>query len=154
MPLIAETTETERIADQLRRMYEGPAWHGPALKPLLKDVTEQQAAARSIPQAHSIWELVLHIAAWIRITRDRLPATETRDHTAEENWPEVTGAWPDALAALEQEYWNLQAAIRVFPGGRLNDTAPATEPQTFYILLHGVIQHIAYHVGQIAILKK
>lgn len=154
MPPTSEMAETERIRDQLRRMYEGPAWHGPALKPLLEGIDPQQAAARPLPEAHSIWEIVLHITAWIRIARERLSAATTRDHTAEENWPAVTGAWPEALAALEQEYWNLEAAIGVFPNGRLDDPAPATEPQSFYILLQGVIQHIAYHAGQIAILKK
>lgn len=154
MPLIHETTETERMAEQLRRMYDGPAWHGPALKPLLEEVDEQRAAARRISHAHSIWELVLHIAAWLRIARERLSATETREHTAEENWPAISGSWNDARTKLDDEYRELVSAIGVFPDDRLNDTAPATEPQTFYILLHGVIQHIAYHAGQIAILKK
>ncbi len=154
MPLIVQATETERIADQLQRMYEGPAWHGPALKPLLEDVAEDQAAARRIPKTHSICELVLHMTAWLRIARERLSATETRDHTADEDWPMPSVSWTDTLAALDHEYRTLTTAIRAFPEDRLNDPAPATEPQTFYVLLHGVIQHIAYHAGQIAILKK
>ena len=154
MPLQAETIETKHIADQLRRIYEGPAWHGPALKELLDGMSEAQAAARPIPQAHSIRELVLHMAAWMRIARERLSATKTRDHTAEENWPRVTGSWSDTLAALDRGYRALDGAIRSFPDERLNDPAPASEPQTFYILLHGAIQHIAYHAGQIALLKK
>jgi uncharacterized damage-inducible protein DinB len=154
MPLKVETIETERIADQLRRMYDGPAWHGPALRELLDGINEQQAGARPIPNAHSIWELVLHITAWIRIARERLSATQTRDHTAEENWPRVSRSWPDALVVLDYEFQALQRAMLSFPDGRLNDPAPASEPQTFYILLHGVIQHIAYHGGQIALLRK
>ena len=97
---------------------------------------------------------MLHIGAWLRIARERLSATQTRDHSAEENWPNVTGSWPDALASLDREYHDLQRAILSFPDERLQDSAPASEPQTFYILLHGVIQHIAYHAGQIALLKK
>jgi hypothetical protein len=147
-------SETARIADQVRRMYGGSAWHGPALKQLLAEVTEQQAAARPIPNAHTIWEIVLHTAAWLRIARERLSATQTRDHTAEENWPAVTGSWPDALATLEREQHELDNAILAFPDERLGAPAPASEPQTFYILLHGVVQHIAYHAGQIALLKK
>ncbi|HTU48732.1 MAG TPA: DinB family protein [Bryobacteraceae bacterium] len=146
--------ETARIAGQLQNMYQGPAWHGPALKPLLADVSGQQAAARPIQNAHSIWELVLHTTAWLRIASERLSASETRDHTPEENWPAVTGSWPDALAALEREQYDLERAILAFPDERLDAPAPASEPQTFYVLLHGVIQHIAYHAGQIALLKK
>lgn len=149
-----EKTEIGAIADQFRRIYEGPAWHGPALKEILEGIGEERAADRALPQAHSIWELVLHTTAWIRIARERLSATAKRDHTAEENWPAITGSWNDTLLQLELEYRNLEAAVRVFPEKRLNEPAPATEPQTFYILLHGVIQHIAYHAGQMAILKK
>ncbi|HEX3684401.1 MAG TPA: DinB family protein [Bryobacteraceae bacterium] len=147
-------SETARIADQLRRMYDGPAWHGPALKQLLAGVTEQQAAVRPIPNAHTIWEIVLHTTAWLRIARERLSATLTRDHTAEENWPAATGSWPEALATLEREHHELDSAILALREERLSAPAPASEPQTFYILLHGVIQHIAYHAGQIALLKK
>lgn len=147
-------SETARIADQLRRMYEGPAWHGPALQEVLAGVTEQGAAARPVPNAHTIWELALHTTAWLRIARERLSATQTRDHTAEENWPDVSGSWTDALSALDRECRDLERVILSFPDERLNYPAPATEPQTFYVLLHGVIQHVAYHAGQIAILKK
>jgi len=51
--------ESERIADQLKRAFEGKSWHGPSLLEILKDVTAGQAAARPIPGAHSIWEIVL-----------------------------------------------------------------------------------------------
>jgi uncharacterized damage-inducible protein DinB len=146
--------ETARVADQLHRMYAGPAWHGPSLSEILAGIDEESAARRPIPNAHTIWELVLHITAWIRIGRERLSATQIRDHTDEENWPRMSGSWQDALAMLDREERELESAILSFPAERLDEPAPATDPQTFYILLHGVVQHIAYHAGQIAILKK
>jgi uncharacterized damage-inducible protein DinB len=90
----------------------------------------------------------------MRIARERLAATQTRDHTREEDWPAMAGSWQDALAALEREERQLEAAIESFPERRLNEPAPATEPQTFYELLHGVVQHTAYHAGQIVLLEK
>jgi uncharacterized damage-inducible protein DinB len=147
-------SEIARIADQLRRVYEGPAWLGPALTAILSDVTQEQAADRRIANAHTIWELVLHIAAWMRIARERLTATQTRDHTEDENWPAMAGSWQEALAVLEREERQLEQAILRFPDERLNEPAPATEPQSFYELLHGVVQHTAYHAGQIVLLKK
>lgn len=148
------SSEVSRIADQLRRVCDGPAWLGPSLKQLLSGVDENLARRRSIEGAHTIWELVLHISAWMRIARERLSASETRDHTAEENWPPMTGSWRDVLAALDRELDQLEQATFAFPSERLDDAVPASEPQTFYILLHGVVQHIAYHAGQIALLKK
>jgi hypothetical protein len=36
-----------------------------------------------------------------------------------------------------------------FPPERLDHIAPAAELQTFYLLLHGVIQHPAYHAASL-----
>ena len=149
-----EATETIRIQNQLRRVYDGPAWLGPSLKELLSGVDQEHAARRPIARAHNIWELVLHITAWLRIARERLSATAVRDHTDEENWPPATGSWQDALIALEREVRTLEQAVSAFSPDRLDERAPASEPQTFYVLLQGVIQHTAYHAGQIALLKK
>jgi uncharacterized damage-inducible protein DinB len=57
-------SEASRIADQLRRAFDGSAWHGPALLELLEDVDAATASARPLTDVHSIWELVLHVAVW------------------------------------------------------------------------------------------
>ena len=59
--------EVARILDQLHRAYEGPAWHGPALREILAGLTFETAAQRTIPDAHTIWELVLHITVWMSV---------------------------------------------------------------------------------------
>src|SRR5260370_3027867 len=61
-----DRSEASRISDQLRRAFGGDAWHGDSVFEILMGVTAAQAAARPINNAHSIWELVLHIAAWER----------------------------------------------------------------------------------------
>ena len=53
--------EIERIVDQLRRAFEGNAWSGPSVLEVLAGVAPEQAAAKPVPGAHSIWENVLHI---------------------------------------------------------------------------------------------
>jgi uncharacterized damage-inducible protein DinB len=147
-------SETARIADQLHRSYAGKAWHGPSLSELLADVTQEQASRRPDNGGHTIWELVLHVTAWMRIARERLGSKSVRQVADEENWPPVTGVWADAVAELHREARALEEATLVFPDDKLNRRAPAVEPQSYYGLLHGVIQHNIYHAGQIAILKK
>ncbi len=154
MPIKQDIFETERIADQLRRIYEGPSWLGPSIQKLLSDVDEERARRRTLPGAHTIWELVLHITAWLRIARERLVATEIREPDSAEDWPAIREDWEEAKSALEAEVHALGQAILKFPDERLEERAPAVEEQTFYQLLHGVIQHSAYHAGQIAVLKK
>ena len=149
-------TEIARIQDQLRRAFEGPAWHGPSLHELLSNVPASKAAARPIEGAHSIWELVLHIIAWERVVVRRL-AGETIDKLSPaEDWPAIndTGerAWSEAQAQLQAAHQELHEAIGKFPEARLGDKVSGKYP--YYGLLHGVIQHNLYHAGQIAILKK
>ncbi|HET8644932.1 MAG TPA: hypothetical protein VFO85_05555, partial [Vicinamibacteria bacterium] len=56
-------SEVGRIWDLLQRSFEGDVWHGPALRPLLQDITADQAARRPIAGARTIWETVAHVTA-------------------------------------------------------------------------------------------
>jgi uncharacterized damage-inducible protein DinB len=149
-------TEIERITDQLKRAFEGDAWHGPALTEVLADVTAVQAAARPLPKAHRIWEIVLHIAAWERFVL-RAMRGEVVKLTPEEDWPLVTDtsetSWRLALGDLRHGHLELRAALETMLESRLNELVPGRE-FSLYFLLHGVIQHDLYHAGQIALLKK
>ena len=66
------TTEAARIDDELRRAYNGDAWHGPPLREVLKGLTAA-GAAREHPQlAHSAWVLVNHLAADVDVVARRI----------------------------------------------------------------------------------
>ena len=149
-------TEVERIVDQLRRAYEGEAWHGPSLRELLDRVAAAQAARRPLPQAHTIWELVLHIAAWESIVRRRLGG-EAVEATPEQDWPPVpdTGdaAWKKALDDLHRGHLALRQAIDTLTDEQLRQKVVG-QKYSVYAMLHGVVQHDLYHAGQIALLKK
>ena len=60
-------TELERIAHELARAHQGDPWHGSNAHAILAGLTAPQAAARPIPGAHSIWELLLHLTGWRRV---------------------------------------------------------------------------------------
>jgi uncharacterized damage-inducible protein DinB len=152
-------SESARIADQLRRAFDGEAWHGDALFEILEGVTADRASARPIKSAHSIWELVLHIAAWDDAVRQRLGGVAVTLSDAE-NFPPVTdtseAAWRAALTQVRRAHHDLLAAVAGLPDSRLYDLVPGKEGghYTFYYMLHGVVQHELYHAGQIALLKK
>ena len=63
---------TELLLDELNRVFGGNAWHGPALRNLLDGVSEKQAVARPLPNAHSILELVVHVGTWMDVVARRL----------------------------------------------------------------------------------
>jgi len=150
--------EIERILDQLKRAYEGNAWHGPSVREVLDGITAAQAHARPLQNAHSIWELVHHIAVWENVGRRRLEGDRAEiDISSPQDWPPADdtseAAWEQAKAALDRGHESLCAAIARLDDSRLDE--PILEGlSTAYVTLHGVIQHDLYHAGQIAMLKK
>src|SRR6266849_9621955 len=147
-------SEATRIADQLRRAFDGDAWHGAAVFEILQGVTAAQAARRSIESAHSVWELVLHITAWDGAVLRRMGGVAVTLSDAE-NFPPVADAsevaWRKALAEMRRVHEELIAAVAPFPDSRLDRQVPGKEGAhyTFYYMLHGLVQHELYHAGQI-----
>jgi uncharacterized damage-inducible protein DinB len=154
-------SEIERIADELRRDQQADPWHGPSARQVLDGVTAVAAAARPIPGAHSIWELALHIIAWRGEVARRVEGGEPAE-PAEGDWPAVTdtsdAAWAATRARVEASYDRLVAALRRLPEGRLDEPVSRTRDPgsgvTYYVTLHGVSQHDAYHLGQVSLLKR
>ncbi|UCG87513.1 MAG: DinB family protein [Gemmatimonadota bacterium] len=153
--------ENERIADELDRMNHGGAWHGPAIEETLDGVSASDAAARPIPGAHSIWEIVLHMTAWAEEVGRRL-SHNARPLHGEADWPtpveSAVPEWESARSRLAVAHQRLRQAIREFPPSRLQESVTGNgndaPPASFYVMLHGLAQHDAYHTGQIAILKR
>jgi uncharacterized damage-inducible protein DinB len=151
--------ETAQIADELRRAFHGEAWHGDPLLEILREVTAEKAAAHPIKGAHSIWELVLHIAAWDRAVQQRMTGVAVVLSDAE-NFPAVTdtsaAAWERAVSQLQSTHEELVDAIEKFPEASLSAQVPGKQGAhyNFAFMLHGLAQHAAYHAGQVALLKK
>jgi uncharacterized damage-inducible protein DinB len=151
------SAEAHRVEDQLKRAFEGDAWHGPAVLEVLQGVTAARATAKPVPGAHSIWEIVLHIAVWEDVARRRLSGEPVGSVPPAQDWPPANGsdeaAWSAALAALRSGHQALRRTIAKLSDARLQEKVPDGE-YTNYLLAHGVIQHDLYHAGQIALLKK
>jgi uncharacterized damage-inducible protein DinB len=155
-------TEIGRITDQLQREHDGDPWHGSPLLQILEGVTAEQAAATPLQGAHSIWELVLHIAAWKGEVRRRLSGAPSGE-PEEGDWPAVGAPtaerWNEARERLQKTHDALLAAVRQLPESRLfeatNDprNPPLGTGVSYYVLLHGIVQHDVYHSGQIGLLK-
>lgn len=149
-------TEVSRIQEQLKRAMEGGAWHGPALLELLSETPVDLAPAKPLAHAHSIWEIVLHVAAWNAAILERVEGKEI-ELDNEQDWPQVKdfseSAWAATVKKLRQSYEALYAGIGKLTDAKLNQRAPGRDHDV-YFMLHGVIQHILYHAGQIAVLRK
>lgn len=152
-------SETARLADQIRRAFDGEAWHGDSVVEILKGVNAKSAAGHPIKNAHSIWELVLHIATWDGVTVKRIAGRAVEPSDAE-NFPPVKDAsetaWQKAIENAKHSHNQLVKAVASFPDSRLQEQVPGkNEPHhNFFYLFSGIVQHELYHAGQIALLKK
>jgi uncharacterized damage-inducible protein DinB len=146
------------IANLIKRAVTGPAWHGPALDHVLEGIGAEQAVAHPIANAHSIWELTLHVAAWAEIARARLKGERIADPLADEDWPPVpanpdAAAWGEAQARMRDAYRALAYDARHLDDESMHENMSGLE-YSQWVLLHGVVEHGLYHAGQIALLKK
>lgn len=149
--------EITRLEEQLRRALEGDAWHGPSVLQVLAGVSAEQASSHPIPDAHSIWELVLHISSDYALVLRRL-AGDGRPVTPGEDWPScpppTAENWLHSVEALRRLNQQLREAVRAFPPERLDEPIVPGVPYTAYTQFIGVTQHNLYHAGQISLLKR
>ena len=153
-------TECNHIAYQLASTINGEAWYGDSLREILDGVTAGQAQAHPLANAHSIWELVLHVEAWANFAWGAMHGTPIPPWPAmpkELDWPQVTqtsdAAWQQTVKSLFANHLKLVEAIKGFGDERLEETVPG-RTYNFYRLFQSMIQHATYHAGQIALLKK
>ena len=153
----------DHLLADLRRIYEGNAWHGPSVLDAIKDVTALQASARPIPDGHSIYELTHHIGAWIGEVTSRLQGNKP-GMPAEGDFPPAAmkvddAAWAEVRKRLERRQAELIETVAAFDAARLDEPVDPKNkgkdgPVTYRALLSGLAQHSAYHAGQIMILRK
>jgi uncharacterized damage-inducible protein DinB len=152
-------SEAARLADQIRRAFDGDAWHGDSILELLDGVSARVAAAHPIKNAHGIWDLVLHIAAWDDAVRRRTGGTAVTLND-KQNFPPVNdtseAVWRETIEDAKHTHNELVQAVAAFPDSRLHEQLPGkTESYyNFFYMFSGIVQHELYHAGQIALLKK
>jgi len=148
--------EATSLAQELRTLARGDAWHGPSLEEMLAEASPGTAAARPIPGGHTIWELVLHVTGWTDVFRRRLEgaAVEEPEQGDYPAVPEPTAtAWEEARRSLFRAHDQLVARVERLSPAELEAPVPGRGfPARF--LVRGAIRHTVYHSGQIGILRK
>jgi uncharacterized damage-inducible protein DinB len=153
----------EALIRQLEATHQGDPWYGTSREKLLEGITAVQASAKPVPGGHSIWEQVLHMTAWTREVTRRVRGAEPKP-PVEGDWPAPrTGTepeWSDAREDLARAHRELIAALGAQPPGRWTQpVGPTREPGlgtglSVIEMVIGLAQHEAYHIGQIAMLRR
>lgn len=155
--------EVERLRRELEATMDGDPWYGSAVARILDGIDAPRAAARPIKGAHSIWELVLHMTSWVNEVRRRLEGGK-HGEPVEGDWPAVSSttaaAWKQATDGLRRAHAELARTLAATDDARLarqvtgSQVDSSGKPVTLYQTTVGILQHDAYHAGQIAILKR
>jgi uncharacterized damage-inducible protein DinB len=143
------------LSAQITRAFSGPVWHGDALADLLRDVTAAEAATRPAPAVHTIAELAGHIGVWVDIARRRLSGEEVVARLSENFAPLDTAndaRWRAALEQLHERHHALARTAAALRPDQLHAILPGRD-HTAAEMLHGVVEHAAYHGGQIALIR-
>lgn len=137
---------SDRIADELIRCHEGDPWHGPSLRKILGELTAARAVAKPIAAAHSAWEILLHMDAWHHVVLRRLDGEQCKEPPQDFPSPLTISeeAWLSACASFGETLHVMAERIR-----SVNTDDPKIDS-----MLSGVVHHLIYHSGQIAILAK
>ena len=149
--------EVERIGHLLEQTFEGRAYHGPSVLAALDGVDFCTADRKPEGGVHSIWELTVHLMAELQHAKDLLKGSAAPWIEGKTTWPGVslrsTEAWETTLRALTEANRELVQAVKELDDSVLNKELTQVR-RTYYVMLHGMIQHNAYHAGQISLLKR
>ncbi|MEO7308460.1 MAG: DinB family protein [Ferruginibacter sp.] len=147
--------EINRILKLFADLQHGDCWIGNNFKEVLHGVGAGRALQDISGNTNNIWQLVAHITYWRTSVVNRLTGTNNpppfQDFLLPDDCNEAN--WRQALHDFEAAYHLLRNAIQYFNPDNLDKPSPKKE-QTFYELMLGCLQHDAYHLGQMMLLKK
>ncbi|MFN2437993.1 MAG: DinB family protein [Chitinophagaceae bacterium] len=150
--------EMQFIITHLKDAYEGDPWFGRSVKAILAEINDQTAFEKFNGQ-HSIVELIWHMITWREFTISRLQSSPDKDmqYFEEKDWQnldhENKSLWHQGLNRLQETQNGLMGLLEKQEEGLLEKTVDERK-YNFRKLLHGLIQHDIYHLGQIAYIKK
>lgn len=147
--------EINRIVKLYEDLQHGDCWIGNNFKETLHDIDAAKAAKTITSVGNSIWQLTNHIIYWRTTVVNRLKGSNNpppfKDFLLPDELNEAS--WKQTLHDFEAAYYSLRNAIHNIKDEQLDKPSP-TEGQIFYQLIMGCLQHDAYHLGQIMLLKK
>jgi uncharacterized damage-inducible protein DinB len=147
---------TELIAQHVIEVFEGGNWTDVNMETTLRDINYKEATTVTKASYNTIAALVYHISFYNEIVLKRLQGISPVINNANGfDLPPVKNEydWAKLKERCFQSAHELGEAVIKFPEERLGELT-VTGHSTNYKTLHGVAEHVHYHLGQIVLLKK
>lgn len=151
--------ETKKIINLLNAAYNKQPWHGESLRASLDNLNAAQAAQRPLANTKPIWEYVLHLIQWRIFCIKKLQNNAAFDIELNTtmDWPELIDrsdlAWKNTLIELDKTQEEFINLLKQMDDSKLEETV-SNRTYPFYSLVYGILQHDAYHQGQINLIRK
>lgn len=151
------------ITNEIKKAFNGDAWHGNHTMQILNNVSPENAFQYFAPNIHSIAEIALHLTSWTEEVTSRLMG-DLAVEPKMGDWPspqeKTPQAWERIIFNFKVANEELIRHCETIKDNQWNEhikdkrNAALGTGVTNMELLNGLIQHHAYHSGQIALLSK
>ena len=150
--------EIQTIIGKLQNVIDGDPWFGRSFNAILNEVDPSKAFQKPNKNSHSLADLLWHLITWSEFTlkslekagREEIFAIEKLDWRAID--PNVH-SWKKGLAEFKSVNEKIVQRLQTINDDILKETVNFRK-YNFESLLYGHIEHIIYHLGQIAYVKK
>ncbi|HSF53981.1 MAG TPA: DinB family protein [Algoriphagus sp.] len=148
--------ETDRIVSLFEKLYNGEPWIDVTIQGTLSRISAAQAFNRPIPNCNTIWEIVNHLIEWkinvLQRINGQVLVTPANNYISPILDPSDL-AWDQTLNRFESVHNQWLEYLRKVNTGDFDSHYPPNQ-MTYYEHILGILQHEAYHLGQIVILAK
>ncbi|SFU13506.1 DinB superfamily protein [Algoriphagus locisalis] len=148
--------ESQRIQRLYSKQYNGDSWLGVNFVDKLNQITLTQAAHKFSPSTNSIWEILNHLIRWRKLVLEGIPHNtytspfhnffQPITNPSKEEWLKTLDLLRDSEEAWQEYLSNLDESIF--------DKAFGDKQYNYHELIHGVLHHDIYHLGQISLLAR
>lgn len=148
--------EQQRMIGLFNDLYDGNPWIDVNIMDTLSSISAKDASYRIGEKRNTIWEITEHMICWrenvLQRVQGKVITTPAHNYfekikdSSEKGWENTLkrfsatqSAWITFLEKVKQKDFE-----KIYPRNQLN----------YYQHIHGILQHDAYHLGQITLLVK
>lgn len=147
---------TEQLAADLETLQAGNCWIGYNANDIIQDITVEMALFSAYKEGNTIWQLVSHISYWRELVMERITSKKRSPEDPQNGFslPPVVDKknWQLTIARFNEVYSRLLHTIRNLDNHQLPEIIPGKG--SLYYNISGCLQHDAFHLGQIVMLKQ
>lgn len=146
------------IIQKIEEVNSGQPWFGKPVYSILKEVNTKKVYLRPNDTEHSMIELLYHMNTWAGFTLKRIEKDPDMDLVAfkKMDWRPINPdihTWKKGMAEFRSIQKKIIKTLNKKDDSFLKEIVDFRK-YNYHFLLHGMIEHNIYHIGQIVYLNK